>query len=126
MFRAYPRHEIRAYGVGGMGTGAGMLCYEFETDGAGTNPTVTNGDDDMVLSNIYSAVGIYTITFKKRFSGALIHAQLSGGVVGDGVDVTTQTIGRFAPCTVVVTTKHDNAAAALNGPVVQLLMAVKP
>jgi hypothetical protein len=40
--------------------------------------------------------------------------------------VTTRTFGTGAPCVLVLTTHHDNVAADLTGPVIQVTMLVSP
>jgi 3-dehydroquinate synthetase len=117
---AFPQHQIKAYG-----RNTGVMKFDFVTAGAGA-PTVILGDVEQITSISAPAGSAYTITFSKRFTRATVMAQLSGGVVGDAVDVTTRTFGTGAPCVLVLTTHHDNVAADLTGPVIQVTMLVSP
>ena len=117
---AFPQNELKSYT-----RNRGFLNYVFVTAGAGVAPTSTGGDVGQVAS--CTCVGnIYTITFRRRFTSANVHATLMGGNAADSVVVTSATIGRGAPCVVTLTTTTAHVSAPLSGPAVQLSLLVFP
>lgn len=117
---AFPQKPIRGYG-----NDKGVFTYSFTTAG-GADPTVVSGDSDMIASNTYSATGIYTITFKKRFSYAVFSVTMSGVAVTDTIHLTTQTVGRSAACSIVVSCAQSLAAHAFTGPIVHISGVITP
>lgn len=117
---AFPQKPIRGYGAD-----KGVFSYSFTTAG-GSDPSVVSGDTDMIASNTYAATGVYTITFKKRFSYAVFSVTMSGGAVTDTVHVTTQTVGRGAACVIVVSTAQSLVAHAFTGPIVHISGVITP
>ncbi len=116
----FPEKPIRAFG-----NNQGIFRYTFTTAG-GSNPSVASGDTDLIASNVYGATGIYTITFKKRFTSANVQVSMAGVAVTDTVHITSKTFGRNAACVLVINTAQSLAAHAFTGPTVDILMVITP